>query len=92
MYFLKKSKGPYLALQSHIFKSSVCASDLKIIENRGLRGKNPNFSFKMFELQLIPTTLKATAQRENRNHAQPTGQGADGSREMCSECALCPQP
>lgn len=36
MYF-KKSKDPYLALQSHIFKSSVCASDLEIIETRGFK-------------------------------------------------------
>lgn len=33
MYF-KKANDPYMALQSHIFKSSVCASYLKIIETR----------------------------------------------------------
>lgn len=39
MYFKKKSNDPYLALQPHIFKGSVCASDLKRIENRGSREK-----------------------------------------------------
>jgi len=36
MYF-KKSKDPYLALHSHILKSCVCESDLKIIETRGAK-------------------------------------------------------
>lgn len=34
---LKKSKDPYLAHHSHILKSCVCASDLKIIETRGAK-------------------------------------------------------
>lgn len=33
----KKSKDPYLALCSHILKSCVCVSDLKIIETRGAK-------------------------------------------------------
>lgn len=33
MYF-KKSKNPYMALQSHIFKNRACASFLELIETR----------------------------------------------------------
>lgn len=88
----KNSKDPYLVLQSHIFKSSVCASDFKIIENRGFkRGKKtPNFSFKMFELQLIPKPLKQLHRKEDRNHTQPTAQPVDGQggRNMLKMCTL----
>lgn len=87
MYF-KKSKDPYLALQSHIFKSCVCASDLKIIETRGF--EKPNFSYKMFQLQLIPKTLKATEWKREQKPHTACSQSPDRSAEMSSKCA--PQP
>lgn len=89
----KKSNDPYLALQSHIFKSSVCASDLKRIENRGSREKkkrNQTFLSRCLNFNWFQKHWKQQPRKENRNHTQPAAQHADGAAEKCSKCALCP--
>lgn len=93
MYLKKKSNDPYLALQSHIFKSSVCASDLKRIENRGSREKkkrNQTFLSRCLNFNWFQKHWKQQPRKENRNHTQPAAQHADGAAEKCSKCALCP--
>lgn len=91
----KNSKDPYLVLQSHIFKSSVCASDFKIIENRGFkRGKKTQtFLSRCLNCNWFQNHWNnCTERRIETIHSPQHSPWMDGAAETCSKCALCPQP
>lgn len=93
MYFKKKIKRSLFGLQSHIFQSSVCASDLKRIENRGSgekKERNQTFLSRCLNFNWFQKHWKQQPREENRNHTQPAAQRADGAAGKCSKCALCP--
>lgn len=60
MYLKKKIKRSLFGFHSHIFKSSVCASDLKRIENRGSGEKKKKKTKLSFEDVWTSTDSKNT--------------------------------